>query len=110
MQGRRVLPIPMFHYNVNVLIECHEKAQKALHRELTEHAAQHLGDVWLADAEKFCGFDLFETAPFHQRANLADQLRLDQVLACIRQACLSLAICSAYPSRREFEVQWLGRA
>jgi len=41
--------------DVYVLIEGDEEAQKALHAELAEVAAQHPGDVGLAGAEQASG-------------------------------------------------------
>ena len=40
---------------MDVLIEGDEEAQKALHGELAEVAAQHPGDIGLADAEQGSG-------------------------------------------------------
>ena len=46
LQGGGVFSVVMGLYNdVHVLIEGDEEAQKALHGELAEVAAQHLGDI-----------------------------------------------------------------
>jgi len=72
--------------DLHVLIEGDEKAQKALYRELTEVAAQHLGDIGLADAEQGSGLDLFQASFFHDRIDLEDQLCLDEVFFGVGQA------------------------
>ena len=41
-----------FYHDFNILIERHEKAQKALDGKLPELAAQHLGNIGLAYAEE----------------------------------------------------------
>ena len=87
MQGRCILRITMrFYRDFNILIECHEKAKKALHRKLPELAAQHLRHIGLADAEKIGRLDLFQSALFHERVDLEDKLRLDEVLVRIPHA------------------------
>jgi hypothetical protein len=56
MKCRRVIPVPMrFYHDFNILIERHEKAQKALDRKLPELAAQQLGNIGLAS--RFGGND-----------------------------------------------------
>jgi hypothetical protein len=56
MKCGRVIPVPMrFYHDFNILIERHEKAQKALDRKLPELAAQQLGDIGLAS--RFRGND-----------------------------------------------------
>jgi len=60
MQGWRIFRITVrFYRDFNILIECHEKAQQALHGKLPEFTAQHLGDIGLADAEQIGRLDLF---------------------------------------------------
>ena len=87
MQGWRVLRITMrFYQDFNVLIECHEKAKKALHGKLPELSAQHLGDIGLADAEEIGRLDLFQAPFFHERVDFENKLRLNEVLVRIRQA------------------------
>ena len=39
-----------FHNDLHIVIERDEEAKKTFHPKLTEVAAQHLRDVWLADA------------------------------------------------------------
>jgi hypothetical protein len=46
---------------VPVLIDGEEEAQKALHGELAEVAAQHPGDIGPADTEQGGGLDLFHS-------------------------------------------------
>ena len=53
MQGGGVFSVVVGLYDdVDVLIEGDEAAQTALHGELAEVAAQHPGDIGLADAEQ----------------------------------------------------------
>jgi hypothetical protein len=60
MQGWRILRIAMRLYqDLNILIERHEKTQKALDGKLPKLAAQHLGDIRLADSEEVGRLDLF---------------------------------------------------
>ena len=60
MQGWRMFRITVrFYHDFNILIEGHEKAQQPLHGKLPELAAQHLGDIGLADAEQIGRLDLF---------------------------------------------------
>jgi hypothetical protein len=105
------------YQDFNILIECHEKAKKALHGKLPELSAQHLGDIGLADAEQIGRLDLFQAALFHERINLENKLRLNEVLVRIQHSeilehvpaaafvplfahgSLSFAICSASRSR-----------
>ena len=87
LQGGGVFSVVVGLYDdVDVLIEGDEEAQKALHGELAEFAAQHFGDIGLADAEQGGGFDLFQAALFHDRIDLEDQLRLDEVFLGVGQA------------------------
>jgi hypothetical protein len=87
MQRRSVVPVAMgFHHDFDVLIERDEEEHQALDRKLPEFAPEHLGDIGLADAEQRGRFDLFQAAPFHERVNLEDKLRLDEVFLCIWQA------------------------
>jgi hypothetical protein len=79
-------PVVGLYDDVYVVIEGDEEVQKALDGELAEVAAQQLGDIGLADAEQGGGLDLFEAALFHDRVDLEDQLRLDQVLFGVGQA------------------------
>jgi len=65
--------------DLHVLIEGYEKAQKALHGELAEVAAQQLGDIGLADAEQGGGLNLFQAALFQDRIDLEDQLSFNKV-------------------------------
>ena len=54
MQRRSVAPVPVRIYDdFDVLIEGHEKTQKAFDGELPELAAQHLGCVRLPHTEQF---------------------------------------------------------
>ena len=60
MQGRRVAFVPMrLHDNLDVLIERHEEPEKALNGKLPELAAQHLGNIGLANAKQIGRLDLF---------------------------------------------------
>src|SRR6202035_5666060 len=87
MQGRSIAPVTMrFYHDFNILIECHEKAQKALDGKLPEIAAQHLGYIGLADSKQIGRLDLFQAALFHERVDLEDKLRLDEMLLRIRNA------------------------
>jgi len=53
LQGGGVFSVVVGLYDdVHVLIEGDEEAQKALHGEVAEVAAQHPGDIGLADAEQ----------------------------------------------------------
>jgi hypothetical protein len=61
----------------NILIEFYEKAQKPFNRKLPELAAQHFGNVGLANAKQRGSFCLFHAALFHDRIDLEYQLRLD---------------------------------
>src|SRR6266853_6807798 len=71
MQGWRVLRITMrFYQDFDVLIERHEKTQKALDGKLPKLAGQHLGDIGLADAEEIGRLDLFQAALSHERVDL----------------------------------------
>jgi hypothetical protein len=87
MEGWGVFPATMrLHDDLDILIERHQKAQKPLNGKLPELPAQHLGDIGLPDAEKLGRFGLFQAALFHERVNLEDELRFDEVLFRIRQA------------------------
>src|SRR5258708_4622841 len=118
MQGWGILRISMRLYqDFNILIECHEKTQKALDGKLPELAAQHLGYIRLTDAEEICRLDLFQAAPFHECVDLENKLCLNEMFVRIRHTeilehvsaavftslfahgILSLAICSASRSR-----------
>lgn len=58
LQGGGVFSVVVGLYDVHVLIEGDEEAQKALHGELAEVAAQHPGDIGLAGAEQSGDLDL----------------------------------------------------
>src|SRR5712692_7045602 len=71
MQRRSVISVAMgLHDDLHVLIQRHEKTQKALHGELPELSAQHLGYVGLADTQQISDLDLFQTPLFHDRVDL----------------------------------------
>jgi hypothetical protein len=74
------------HDDLDILIERHQEAQKALNRELPELAAQHLGNVGLSDGEKSGSLNLFQAAIFHDCVDFENQLRLHQVLFGVRHA------------------------
>jgi hypothetical protein len=114
MQSWSVVSAPMrLDDDLDILIERHQKAQKALNGKLPEFASQHLGNVGLFDAEKVGSLNLLQAAIFHDRVDFENELRLDQVLFGIRHAdvfehipapgfvsrlphcSLSFAICSA---------------
>jgi hypothetical protein len=67
-----------------ILIERHEKTQKAFDGEMPKLSAQHLGYIGLADAKQFGRLNLFQAAMLHDGVNFEHQLRLDQVLLGIR--------------------------
>ena len=62
----RVLSPMRLYHDFNILIKGHQKAQQALDGKLTELAAQHLGDIGLADPEQTRRLDLFQPAFFHE--------------------------------------------
>ena len=68
------------HQNLHILIERHEKTQKTFYRKLPQLASQHLGNIGLSNSEKIGRLDLFQGALFQECVNLANQLRLDEVL------------------------------
>jgi hypothetical protein len=72
--------------DLHVVIEGDEEAQKALHGELAEVAAQHPGDIGLAGPDQGSGLDLFQAALFHDRIDLEDQLCFDEVFFGVGQA------------------------
>jgi len=82
--------------DLHVLIEGDEEAQKALHGELAEVAAQHPGDIGLPGAEQGGGLDLFQAALFHDRIDLENQLCLDQVLFGVGQAEVFEDVAASY--------------
>src|ERR1035437_293763 len=87
MQRRRVVSVTMgLHDDLYILIECHQKTQKTLHRELAELPAQHLGYVGLADAQQIGHLDLFQTPLFPDRIDFEHKLRFDQMFFRIRHA------------------------
>jgi hypothetical protein len=87
MQSRGVASAPVrLHDDLNILIERNEEAQKALNRKLPEFAPQHLGDIGLFDPEKIGSLNLLQPAIFHDRVDLENELRLDQVFFGIRDA------------------------
>src|SRR5437588_12935462 len=87
MQGRGIAPVTMrFYHDFNILTERHEEAQKALNGKLPEIAAQHLGYIGLTDSEQIRRLDLFQAALFHERVDLEDKLRLDEMLLRFRHA------------------------
>jgi hypothetical protein len=119
LQGGSVFPVVMrLYHDLDILIERHQEAQKALNGKLPEFSPQHFGNVGLANAKQLCGLNLFETALFQDRIDLEYKLRLNEVLLRIRHAdvlehiaapefmslfadsLVSLAICSASRSRR----------
>ena len=53
-----------FYHDLNVLIERYEKAEQPLDGKLPELAAQHLGDVRLADAQQIGRLDLLKRRSF----------------------------------------------
>src|SRR5262245_24570791 len=118
MQSRGVVSSTMgLHDNLYILVECYQETHEALHGELAEFPAQHLGHVWLTDAEQICHLDLFQTPLFPDRINFKYKLCFHQMLFRIRHAdvlehvpasdfisspahrFLSSAICSASRSR-----------
>ena len=74
------------YYDLHILIERHEKTQKALNGKLPEFTAQHLRHIGLTDAEQICGLNLLQTPIFQDRVDLEYKLRLDQVLFRIGNA------------------------
>jgi hypothetical protein len=87
MQSWSVAPAPVrLHDDLDILIERHQKAQKALNGKLPEIAAQHLGDVGLFDPEKIGSLNLFQAAIFHDCVDFENELRLNQVLCGVRHA------------------------
>src|SRR3989442_10513079 len=87
MQRRTIVPAAMrLHDDLYVLIQRHEKTQEALHGELPELSAQHLGYVGLADTQQISYLDLFQTPLFHDRVDFEHQLRFDQMFFRIRHA------------------------
>jgi hypothetical protein len=72
------------HHNLNILIKRHQEAQQAFDRELAELAAQHLGDIGLADPKQFRGFYLFEAPLLQDCVNLENQLRFNQMPLNVR--------------------------
>jgi hypothetical protein len=96
MQGRSIAPVTMrFYRDFNILIERHEKAQKALDGKLPEIAAQYLRYIRLTDSKQIGRLDLFQAALFHKRVDLEDKLRLDEMLLRIRHAEILENISSA---------------
>jgi hypothetical protein len=56
--------------NLDILIECHQKAQQTFDRKLPEFAAEHLGDIGLFDAQQLGSFRLREATLLHDAVNL----------------------------------------
>ena len=75
-----------FDHDLDILIERHEKAKKALHRKLPEFAAQHLRNIGLAYADQTGRLDLFQSALLQNRVDFEDELRLDAMFVCFRLA------------------------
>jgi hypothetical protein len=70
----------------NILIERHEKAQKAFHGKLPELSAQHFRNIGLADAKETSRFNLLQAALSYERVDLENKLCLDEVLVRILRA------------------------
>jgi len=65
LQGGSVFPVTVrLYHDLNILIERHKEAQKALNGKLPELAAQHLRYIGLADSEQIGGLDLFRPRSF----------------------------------------------
>jgi hypothetical protein len=87
LQGGGVFFVLVGLYDdVHVVIEGDREAQQALDGELAEVAAQHLGDIGLADSEQGSGLDLFQATLFHDPIDLENQLGLDEMFLGIGQA------------------------
>jgi hypothetical protein len=56
--------------DLDILIERDKEAQKALDGELAKLAAEHFGDIGLADTEEAGSLHLFEAAFFHEGVDL----------------------------------------
>jgi hypothetical protein len=72
LQGGAFFLVVGLYDDLHVLVEGDQEAQKALDGKLAEVAAQHLGDIGLADAEQGGGLDLFEAALLDDRVDFED--------------------------------------
>jgi hypothetical protein len=74
------------YHDFNILIEGHKEAQEALNGKLPEFAAEHLGDIGLANAEQIGRLDLFQPAFLHESVDFEDKPRFDHMVVRIRHA------------------------
>jgi hypothetical protein len=87
MQGGGIFSIAVWpYYDLYILIQRYEKAQKTLHRKLPELTTQHFRNIRLADAEQSRGLDLFQAAFFHDGVDFEDQFCFDEVFLGVRQS------------------------
>jgi hypothetical protein len=70
--------------DLNILIEGYKKPQQAFNRKLSKLTAQHIGDIWLTDTEQLGSIHLFQSSFFQEGVNFEHELRLNEVLFCIR--------------------------
>jgi hypothetical protein len=85
MQSGSIVSAPMrLDDDLDVVIECDQKAKQALHGKLPELSPQHLGYIGLPDTKQIRSLDLSQAAIFHDGVDFEYELCLDQVLLGIR--------------------------
>ena len=83
---RRACLSPRPGDNRNFAVETADTAQEPLQRELVYAAVDQRRDVGLLEPEQLCGLGLGQTTPLEQVADLAHELRLEELLLGIGEA------------------------